>query len=136
MIYMPYCTKCGVEVEEKMAFCAKCGAPLKVEKPPAEMAPAPTYRGEKTEKSEKSEKTEKGEKTEKTEKYEKREVGVMGPLIGGLVLIFLGCMFFLGVTGYLILENVGPFLLVLVGILIVIGVLYGAMRANRRHPRT
>ena len=133
---MPYCTKCGFEVEEKMAFCPKCGAPLKVEKPSAGVAPAPTNRVEKAEKSEKSEKQEKREKTEKAEKSEKREVGVLGPLIGGLVLIFLGCMFYLSVAGYLRWQNIGPFLLVIVGILIIIGVLYGAMTANRRHPRT
>ncbi len=136
---MPYCTKCGVEVEEKMAFCSKCGAPLKVEKPSTEAALAPTSRAEKAEKSEKSEKREKREKeekAEKTEKYEAREVGVIGPLVGGLILIFLGCMFFLSVAGYLRWQDVGSYLLVILGIIIIVGVLYGAMTASKRHPRT
>ena len=99
---MPYCSKCGAQVREEMAFCPKCGAALKVEPPPAETVSAPApYRAEKAEKHEKREKEEKGEKREKeekTEKHEKREFGVIGPLIGGLILIVVGLMFYLQVT--------------------------------------
>lgn len=122
---MPYCEKCGSEVSEKMAFCPKCGAPLRVEKPPAE-----TYKAEKAEKHEKE------EKGEKTEKYEKREFEVIGPLIGGLILIFAGFMLYLAVTGYLRWQVIWPLFLITIGIIIIAGVAYGVMTAARRHPKT
>jgi len=133
---MPYCPKCGTKVSEEMAFCSKCGAALKVEQPPAEAAPPAPYRAEKAEKHEKREKEEKGEKKEKTEKHEKREFGVLGPLIGGLILIFLGLMFYLQVTGFLGRGVATALFLIIVGIVIIIGVLYVAMMAARRHPST
>jgi undecaprenyl pyrophosphate phosphatase UppP len=116
-----------------MAFCPKCGAPLKVEKPPTEAAPPARYRAEKAEKAEKREKE---EKREKTEKHEKREFGVIGPLIGGLILIFLGLMFYLQVAGFLRREAVYASFFILIGIVITVGSLYAVMIAARRHPRT
>jgi len=116
-----YCPKCGTKVSEEMAFCPECGAPLK--------APPVGYRPEKEEKAEKHEKE---EKKEKTEKYEKREFGVLGPLIAGLILICLGVMLYLQVTGFLRREIVGAFFLVIIGIMIIVL----AMVASRRHPRT
>jgi len=114
---MPYCPKCGTEVREEMAFCPKCGAPLK--------GPPAGYRPEKAEKSEKE------EKREKTEKYEKREFGVIGPLIGGLILIFLGLMFYLQLIGYRVWEIAWALFLVIIGIIIIIGAIYAA----RSHPK-
>jgi len=124
---MSYCPKCGTKVSEGMAFCPRCGAPLKAEKPPTEARPT----GYRREKAEKAEKHEKQEKREKTEKHEKREFGFVGPLIGGLILIFLGLMSYLQVTGFLGREVVGASFLILIGTIIIIGVIYAA----RRHPR-
>jgi predicted lipid-binding transport protein (Tim44 family) len=124
---MSYCPKCGTKVSEEMVFCPKCGAPLKAEKPPTE-APPTHYRSEKAEKAEKYEKQEKGEKTEK---HEKQEFGFVGPLIGGLILIFFGLMSYLQVTGFIGKEVVGALFLILIGIIIIVGVIY----ATRRHPR-
>ena len=122
---MAYCPKCGTKVEEEMAFCPKCGAPLKAEKPRE-------WREERrAEKREKAEKAEKHEKKEKTEKYEKREFGVIGPLIGGLILIFLGLMFYLEVIGYNVWEYGWAFFIIILGILIIVGTIY----ATRRYPR-
>jgi cation transport ATPase len=123
-----------------MAFCPQCGAALKVEQPPTEgvSAPAP-YSAEKTEKHEKREKEEKGEKREKeekAEKHEKREFGVIGPLIGGLILIFVGFLFYLQVTGFLVGQVASALFLIIVGILIIVGALYAAMMAARRNPST
>ncbi len=125
---MPYCQKCGSKVREDMAFCSRCGAALKVEKPPVEVRRA--------EKAEKGEKQEKEEKREKTEKHEKREFGVIGPLAGGLILILAGFLFYLAVTGYLEWQVIGPLLLIIVGIIIIVGIVYGVMTAARRHPKT
>jgi uncharacterized membrane protein len=123
-----------------MAFCPQCGAALKVEQPPTEAVSVPApYRAEKTEKHEKREKEEKGEKrekAEKAEKHEKREFGVIGPLIGGLILIFVGFLFYLQVTGFLGRQVVSALFLVIVGIIIIVGALYAAMMAARRNPST
>jgi len=123
---MPYCPKCGTEVREEMAFCPKCGASLKVEKPPAEAAPAPPPR--------RAEKAEKHEKREKTEKHEKREFVVIGPLIAGLILIFLGSMVYLQAVGFFEREVASALFLIIIGIVIIVGALYAATIAARRHP--
>lgn len=125
---MPYCPKCGTKVGEQMAFCPKCGASLKAEKPAVAAAAPPPPRAEKAEKAEKQEKR---EKREKEEKPEKREFGIIGPLIGGLILILLGLMFFLQVTGVLRTEVAGASFVIIIGVIIIVGVLY----ATRRSPR-
>ena len=129
---MPFCAKCGAEVHEEMAFCPKCGAPLKAEMPGEAAAPI-RYRREKEEKEEKDEKAEKREKEEheKEEKYEKREFGFIGPLIGGLFLIFLGFMFYLHVIGYRLWEIGWALFFIMLGTLIIIGTILAA----RRHPK-
>jgi uncharacterized membrane protein YvbJ len=138
---MSYCPKCGTEVSEEMTFCPKCGAALKVEQLPAEAPPAP-YRAEKAEKHEKREKREKGEKAErpekreKAEKHEKREFSYVGSLIGGLILIFIGLMFYLALTTSVSWAAAGAFMVVIIGILIIVGAVYAAMMATRRHPAT
>jgi uncharacterized membrane protein len=101
---------------------------LKAEQIPT--APAPrnvVYRNEKGEKEEKH------EKQEKTEKHEKRVYGFIGPLIGGLILIFIG------LTAYLAINNVSTGILnalffIIVGVAIIIGAIYGSTLARRRHP--
>jgi uncharacterized membrane protein len=129
---MLYCPKCGSKVDEEMSFCPKCGASLKVEKVAtvtAETRPTPYRRDEKAEKGEKSEKHEKGEK------HEKREYGFMGPLIGGVILLFIGLALYIRVTGGQ--EGiVWAFFFVLIGLLIIVGGVYGVIMAGRRHPRT
>jgi len=126
---MPYCHKCGTKIEEEMAFCPKCGASLKVE-----TQVAASHRREKEEKQEKAE--EKEEKREKTEKHEKREWGFLGPLVGGIILIFIGLMTYLQITGLIGKENASAFILIVVGIVIMIAAVYGAILASRRHPKT
>ena len=128
---MPFCPKCGAEIHEEMAFCPKCGAPSKAEMPPAEAVAPERYRREKEEKAEKAKKREKEEKGERPEKYEKREVSAIGPLIGGLFLIFLGLALYLQVMGYRIWEFAGALFLVIVGIIIIIAGIY----ASRLFPR-
>ena len=145
---MSYCPKCGSKVREEMNFCPKCGASLKVVQPPVEAAPLPPaqplppsapYRAEKAErreKEEKGEKEEKHEKQEKGERHEMRQLSYAGPLIGGLFLMLVGFFFYLSVTGTLRLEAFGAFFLVIVGIVIIVGAIYAAMTASRRHPPT
>ena len=130
---MSYCPKCGSKVDEEMTFCPKCGAALTAEKVTTvapETKPAPYRREEKTE-----EKSEKHEKHEKQEKHEKREYGFMGPLIGGVILLFIGLALYLRVTGYNS-DMIWALFFVLVGLLVIVGGVYGVIMAGRRHPRT
>lgn len=130
---MSYCPKCGSKIDEEMSFCPKCGAPLKVEKvttAPAETRQTAYRRDEKTEKEEKSEKHEKGEK------HEKREYGFMGPLIGGVILLFIGLALYLRVTMPGEERTIWALFFVLIGLLVIVGGIYGVIMAGRRHPRT
>ena len=130
---MSYCPKCGSKVEEGMTFCPKCGASLGVERV-ASVPPAtgPAYRrDEKTQ-----EKSEKHEKDEKGEKHEKYEYGFMGPLIGGVILLFIGAALYLSATPGYDVRILWALFLVLIGVLIIVGGIYGVIIAGRRHPKT
>jgi uncharacterized membrane protein YvbJ len=126
---MSYCPKCGSKIDENMMFCPKCGAALKPTQASAEPAPRTVvYRNEKNEKDEKH------EKGEKTEKHEKRVYGFMGPLIGGLILILIGLMAYLELMHKVEPRMLGALFFVIVGVAIIIGVVYGATLARKRHP--
>ena len=134
---MPYCHKCGSEVKENDVFCPNCGANLKTGETKAGMQ-WEYRRGEKSEKQEKNEKNEKQEKMEKgeqPEKYEKREYNVLGPLVGGVILILVGFMFFLAVTGSLDFGSIFPFILIIIGVIIILGVAIGIFMARGRNPK-
>jgi ribosomal protein S27AE len=138
---MPNCPKCNSRVTEAMSFCPSCGASLKAA-PPAAPAPAPAplappvhrEKQEKQEKGEKGEKGEKQEKTEKGEKHEKQGVGLLGPLIGGIILIMLGVMAFLSMQPSINQPMLWAYFLVIIGIVVIVAAIYGAMIAARRHP--
>lgn len=130
---MPYCPKCGNEVNEAMTFCPRCGAALKAEaqsKAPFTSS-APTYQR----RDEKSEKNEKNEQNEKNEKQEKGEHGYVGWFIGGLVLIIIGLLSMPIIRNSLTGAN-GAIFLVLIGIIIIVAAFYLTNTAKRRHPRT
>ena len=134
---MPYCHKCGSEVKEEASFCLQCGVALNAEA----NAPASThesYRNEKEEKQEKNEKNEKDEKMEKyeqQEKYERKEYSVLGSLVGGIILIIVGVMFYLTVTGAFSFSSIFPAFLIIIGIIIILGVAIGAIMAHKRNPK-
>jgi len=130
---MAQCPKCGSEVSEEMSFCPKCGAPLRIQPPPPAGTRPTRYRRD--EKSEKGEKHEKEEKGEKGERGEKQGYGFLGPLIGGLILVFLGVSFWLELTGVLSAGYMWSFFLLLVGVVIIIAALYAAFVLTKRHPR-
>lgn len=128
---MPYCPKCGNQVEDNMTFCPRCGAALKVET--AQAAPVTAPRAEKAEKGEKQEK----EEPEKGEKHEKGRLGFVGFLIAGLVLVFLGIVAYYDVTvGLPSSQLTGPVVLLIIGIAIIIVGVYVATMARRRYPQT
>jgi uncharacterized membrane protein YvbJ len=127
---MSYCPKCGSKIDEEMAFCPKCGAALKAE---SVAAPRTTYR--RNEKSEKDEKNEKDGRNEKSEKHEKHGYSFLGPLIGGLVLIFIGLTSYLQITQAIDTKMMWAFFFVIVGVIIIVGGIVGVAMAGRRHPR-
>lgn len=135
---MSYCQKCGNKVDETMTFCPRCGASLKVG--PAAPAPPPQY--QKNEKAEKQEKQEKGEKQEKNEpekgeKHEKGEFGFIGWLVGGLILIFMGSMYFINLQYRLFNTATGwALFLLVIGVIIIIAGIYLSRNARKRHPPT
>ena len=136
---MSYCPKCGAKTREDMNFCPKCGASLKVEKaaaPAPTPPPSPHVKVEKEEKHEKEEKGEKHEGAEKEERYEKRESAFMGPLIGGFILIFAGLAFYTMLTSSISWQTLGAIFFVVIGIIVIAGAVYAAMKVARRHPRT
>ena len=130
---MQYCRKCGSEVNEEMTFCPKCGTAIKV----TETVPIERYISEKAEKQEKHEKNEKEKKMEKgepQEKYEKQQFGVLGPLIGGFILIVVGFMFYLAVSGAINVRSIFPFFLIIIGGIVILGVAIGAVMARKKNP--
>lgn len=125
---MSFCPKCGNSISGDMVFCPKCGATLKVEQTTVRPERPVTYRHEKEEKREKG--------GEKGEKHEKREYAFIGPLIGGIVLLFIGLSAYLSITGYVEPRMLWALFFVAIGVIIVVGAIYGAIMASRRHPRT
>ena len=134
---LPYCHKCGSEVKEENAFCPRCGASLKAAAPTPPRHPE-YYSHEKSEKQEKQEKHEKEEKMEKgeqQEKYEKQEYGVLGPLVGGVILILVGFLLYLGVSGVIDISSIWPVFLIIIGAMVILGVAVGAVMARKKNPR-
>ena len=137
---MTYCHKCGSEIKEENSFCLQCGADLKAGEPRASMShmPPKRYRSEKTEKQEKTEKNEKEEKMEKggqQEKYEKQEFVILGPLIGGVILIIVGFILYLTVSGVINLRSLFPVFLIIIGAIVIFGVIIGVIIAKGKNPR-
>lgn len=131
---MVYCSKCGVQVDEAMTFCPRCGAPLKGITPEPFPDRRERWERRRNEKAEKYEKVEKREKQEKGEKREKGEVRFIGPIIGGLILIFVGIASYLESIGYRVWESAGVVFTIAIGSIIVIAAL--AVMARERNPPT
>jgi len=135
---MAYCPKCGNKVDETtMTFCPRCGAALGAA---ASASTPPQSRYQQNEKGEKQEKQEKGEKQEKNEwekgeKHEKAEFSFIGWLIGGLILIFIGALYFLNLHFRLVNPTMAwAFFLLVIGVIIIAVGAYLGMKARRQNP--
>jgi hypothetical protein len=107
-----YCHNCGAELPPGATFCPKCGTPVYVAPPagapppaapPPSSQPPPYYDRRAYREWRRQQRGEKGEKGEKYEKGEKGGPGggLIGPLIGGAILVWLGISFYLQDIGYL-----------------------------------
>ena len=137
-----FCHNCGAQLVPGAIYCQRCGTPVPGAAPPAGSAvpspatPGPAYpnypyrrRHEKQEKNEKNEKGEKGEKGGKG-------FGIIGPVVGGLILVWLGVTFFLAQNGTLVWSNWWAYFIAGIGaILILQGILmFGLSRRTFYGP--
>lgn len=122
-----YCHKCGAQLPQGATFCPKCGAAVAASAAPQPGAqqPSTSRRGEKAEKREKQEKHEKEEKGEKGSSG-----GMLGAVVGGLILIWLGTTFFLEQNGYLASNIWWAYFIAGVGVILI---LQGVVVYSRGH---
>jgi hypothetical protein len=99
------CPKCGTQNEDGSDFCKKCGTSLHVAPPVSE------YR------------------RPREECFGVPNGGAIIGLVFGAILISLG----LGIIfGFDVARYIGPFILIVIGLLIVLGALYGYSRRSGR----
>jgi zinc-ribbon domain len=117
-----FCSRCGSQIPAGAAFCPSCGLAASAAptgQPEASAGPAGQYPRRRHEKQEKQEKGEKGEKNEKG-----RGGDLTGAVTGGMILIWLGVIFFLSQNNYISSSNWWAYFLMGIGaILILQGVL-------------
>jgi hypothetical protein len=122
-----FCHKCGAQLPQGATFCPRCGASV-VASPysqPSPQQPATAWR------TQRHEKHEKGEKHEKNEKAEKGGGGgMLGPVVGGLVIIWLGTTFYLEQNGYLASDIWWAYFLSGIGVILI---LEGVVIYSRGH---
>ncbi len=100
---MVYCTKCGAKNEEDAAMCVKCGTPL-------HKVSAPPWRRERRRAEE--------------ECFGLPHGGAIAGIFIGIIIILVGVGWLSGIE----LETFWPLVVVVFGILIVAGALYGLSR--------
>jgi hypothetical protein len=109
-ISLVYCTKCGAENEDNATVCTGCGAPLAIPRP---------IKKRQVE----------GECFGPSEQRRMEDAcfglpygGAIAGILFGIIIVFLGLAIY---TGYDIMSYLGPLFLVIIGILIIAGALYG-----------
>ena len=110
---MVYCTKCGTQNEEDAAVCVKCGASL---------AAAPAWRPERRRREK-----------EEQECFGLPHGGAIAGLVFGALIIIAGILFALqewNVIEEVNWDNIWPFIIIIFGILVLAGALYGYSRRS------
>jgi len=137
---VPNCPKCGNEVSKEMAFCPKYGISLKGEQPIGVGKSGEEHGGRMAQRMRERARRQAERMARREEKYdtyekgEMRELAFVGPLIGGLILIFLGFLLYLQVTGALNIEILGALFFVIIGIVIIAVAVFASTVLRRRHP--
>jgi hypothetical protein len=113
-IRMPYCPKCGNDVDETMAFCPKCGTALNSTMPNQE-----------ANNSVKEEKLETHKNTEEAEIHQRSDYGFIGYLMGGFILIVLGVFAVLDLSyPFFASTETLAIMLITIGAIIIIGAVF------------
>ena len=136
---VPYCPKCGAEVNEEMAFCPKCGASLMAEQPvdwrKQLRESRREWRERRRELRRQRREAERSEMEGEWEKAEMHEYVFLGPLIGGSVFIVFGVLLYFLVTGVFSVKTLAALFFVVIGVIIIAAAVYSIVVAERRHPR-
>ena len=109
---MVYCTRCGFKNEDDAKVCAKCGAPLQMS------------RSERRRRSD-DECFGFHERDWEGECFGQPHAGSVVGLIFGIIIVLIGASIILGKSFWNLL---GSFLIIVFGLLIILGVLYGKRR--------
>jgi uncharacterized membrane protein YvbJ len=110
---MVYCTKCGTKNEEDAAVCVKCGASL---------AATPAWRPERRRREK-----------EEQECFGLPHGGAIAGLVFGAIIIIAGILFALqewNVIEEVNWDHIWPFIIIIFGILVLAGALYGYSRRS------
>lgn len=108
-----YCTKCGAKNEEGAEVCTKCGASLKVSRPERRLRSGDDCFGPRE-----------GRRME-DECFGLPHGGAIVGIIFGIIIVIVGLAI---LSGLEIWNYLGPLMIVIVGILIIGGALYGMRR--------
>ncbi|MGA2683201.1 MAG: zinc ribbon domain-containing protein [Candidatus Bathyarchaeia archaeon] len=110
---MVYCSKCGTQNSDNATICSHCGAPL--------YTVGQQYPGSEREHYRRVE----------GECFGLPNGGMIVSLVVGIIIILLGIGVFLRVT-YGVTLNFWPLILVIVGVLVILGALFGRRRYSTR----
>jgi len=113
---MVYCSKCGTQNPDNATVCSNCGAPL--------YTVGQQYRGSDREHYRRVE----------NECFGLPNGGMIVGVIFGTIILLVGLALFLQASGYIIdlWSYIWPLIIIIFGILIVLGAIYG----RRRYPRS
>jgi uncharacterized Zn finger protein (UPF0148 family) len=117
-----YCHKCGSALPAGSSYCPGCGTPVTTASVAAvaQQSPAPEPYSRKAYRHEKYEKEEKHEKNEKGEKGSGRPGSIIGPVVGGLIVIWLGVTFYLQEIGSIPSANWWAYFILGIGFILVL----------------
>jgi hypothetical protein len=113
-----FCHKCGAELPPASLFCPKCGTPVS---PTVSNVPPPQATRSASSIGQRNEKYEKQEKHEKNEKGEKGRGGnVIGSVVGGLILVWLGLTFYFQQVGAISSNNWWAYFILGIGLILIL----------------
>jgi len=107
-----YCTKCGAKNEDAAEVCAKCGASLQISRPRREYRSENGCFGPR-------------ERRVEDECFGLPHGGAIAGIIFGIIIVIIGLAI---LSGLKIWNYLGPLIIVIVGILLIAGALYGLRR--------
>jgi uncharacterized membrane protein YvbJ len=113
---MVYCHNCGTKNEDDAEFCSKCGEPLK------------DVRDYDDERYHRRHHRDDRYYRQRQECFGLPHGNIIGPLIGGIILILIGVSAF---TGFEIWQYFWQVIVIILGVLIIVGAIYGAMKRKK-----